>query len=230
VTGLHTWNITLKLKYIYLMKKIILSSTIAIILLFPSGKSVFGLGISLIRQDSAVGMPAMQPSYSSPFYLLINRLGGIDIVVDTAVAKNQLFNYRLSLECYNTSEKKDYLIYNYSYNLNRLVLASTFGFGFIRTRFVRLWAGPQLAFSYEFMNRSSSILNSVVYNKIGAVVGVNFHTGEETTLGFELGFRTGLGFDLNKSILQTILNAKPEPIVSIKLIFRSWDTFVPSVL
>jgi hypothetical protein len=69
-----------------------------------------------------------------------------------------------------------------------------------------------------------------MYNKIGSVIGVNFHTGEETTLAFEVGFRAGLGFDINKSIYQTILNAKPEPIASIKLIFRSWDTFVPSVL
>jgi len=212
------------------MKKIILSFLIAIILIFPSGKSVFGLGISLIRQDSVAGMPAMQPFHSSLFNQLINSLGGTDIVVDTAVAKNQLFNYRLSLECYNMTERKDYLIFNYSYSLNRLVLANTFGFGFIRTRFVRVWAGPQLTVSYEFTNRSDSILNSVVYNKIGSVVGVNFHTGEETTLAFELGFRAGLGFDVSKSIYQTILNAKPEPIASIKLIFRSWDTFAPSVL
>lgn len=212
------------------MKKIILSFIIAIILLFPSGKSAFGLGISLIRQDSAVGMPAVQQSPSSPLYQLINSLGGTDILVDTAVAKNKLFNYRISLECNNTIERKDYLFYNYSYSVNRLVIANTFGFGFVRTRFIRVWAGPQFTISYEFMNRSSSILNSTLYNKIGSVVGVNFHTGEETTLSFELGFRAGLGFAVDKSIYQTVLNAKPEPIASLKLIFRSWDTFAPSVL
>jgi hypothetical protein len=212
------------------MKKIVLSFIIAIILLFPSVKSVFGLGVGLIRQDSIAGMPTVQPSYSSLFNQLINHLSGIDIVMDTAVAKNQLFNYRLSLECSNTTERKDYLIYNFSYSLNRLVMANTFGFGFIRTRFFRVWAGPQVTVTYEFTNRSSSILNSVMYNKIGSVIGVNFHTGEETTLSFEAGFRAGMGFDLNKSIYQTILNAKPEPIASLKLIFRSWDTFVPSVL
>jgi hypothetical protein len=106
----------------------------------------------------------MQPSYSSLFYRLINRMTGTNVVMDTAVAKNQLFNHRLSLECYNTIERRDYLIYNYSYSLNRLVLANTFGFGFIRTRFVRLWAGPQLTQSFEFMNRSNTILDSVMHN------------------------------------------------------------------
>ncbi len=212
------------------MKKIITYCFVAIILLFHPAQSVLGLGISLIRQDSPSGMPAMQPSYASPFYQLINCLGGTDLVVDTAVAKNQLFNYRLSLECYNTTERRDYLIYNYTCSLNRLVLANTFGFGFIRTRYIRVWAGPQFTISYEFRNRNNSILDSVMYNKIGSVLGINFHTGEDTTLAFEVGFRAGLGFNLNKSINQIVLDAKPEPIASIKLIFRSWDTFVPTVL
>jgi hypothetical protein len=212
------------------MKNIILCISIGTILLFSAGQSVFGLGIGLIRQDSVVGMPGIQPSYPSLFYRLINRMVGIDVVMDTAVAKNRLFNYRISLECDNTIQKRDYLFCDYSYNVNRLVLANTFGFGFIRTRFVRLWAGPQFALSYEFKNTSSTISDSKMYSKIGTVVGINFHTGEDTTLSFEMGFRTGLGFDLNKSLSKTISNAKPEPIASIKLIFRSWDVFVPSVL
>ncbi len=203
---------------------------VAIVLLFQPAKSALGLGISLIRQDSVLGLPPMQQAYSSPIYHLINCLGGIDLVVDTAVAKNQLFNYRLSLECYNTIERKDYLIYNYSYSLSRVVLANTFGFGFFRSRFLRVWAGPQFTISYEFRNWNNFILNSATHSKIGSVIGVNLHTGEETTLAFEVGFRTGLGFDASKSTYQTVINAKPEPIASLKLIFRSWDSFVPTVL
>jgi hypothetical protein len=211
------------------MKNCITYIAVATILLFSAGQSVFGLGIGLIRQDSIIGMPVNQPSYSSLFNRLINRLVGTDIVVDTAVAKNRLFNFRISLECDNTIQRRDYLFYNYSYNVNRLVLANTFGFGFIRTRFVRLWAGPQFAISYEFKDMSNTISDSVMYSKIGSVVGVNFHTSEDMTLSFEVGFRTGLGFDINKSLSKTISNAKPEPIASVRLIFRSWDSFVPSV-
>lgn len=212
------------------MKNICTSFFVAVILIFHPIQAVFGLGIGVIRQNRIAGMPMIQQSDTLPLNRLFSRLGCTDIIFDTAVAKNQLFNYRLNIKCYNTIEKKDYLFYNYSYSLNRLELANTFGFGFIRTRHVRVWAGPQFTISYEFTNRNGSMLNSILYNKIGSVAGVNFHMGDETTLAFELGFRAGLGLDLDKSTHQTLLNTKPEPIASLKLIFRSWDTFVPSML
>lgn len=212
------------------MKKFITCCITALVLIAASMQSAFAIGLALTRQDLAYGMPlpVASASYSSAFNRLVDRLLGTQVIFDTAVAKDKLFNYRLNFECDTITTQKDFIFANLSYNTNRLTVANTFGFGFVRTKYLRVWAGPHIALSYEFKNRNNFIFDSLLYNKIGSVVGLNVNTGNDMTFAFEMGVRSGFGFDLKKALSSTVLGSKVEPIASVKLIFRSWDAFVPS--
>ncbi|HOT45785.1 MAG TPA: hypothetical protein PLM53_01665 [Spirochaetota bacterium] len=210
------------------MKKFITLVFAAIVLAGAPVQSVHAIGLALSRQNSSSVMPEPQISYSSVFNRLVDRIQGLAVILDTAVAKDRLFNYRFSIDCNSMMVQKDLVFANISYSINRLTVANTFGFGFIRTPFMRVWAGPQLALTYEFKNRNSAIFNPVLYNKIGSVVGVNIHAGNNMTFAVEMGLRTGFGFDMAKSPANSLVESKVEPIASVRLIFRSWDFFDPS--
>lgn len=194
----------------------------------------WSIGVSMRKKE--VPVPTLLPvplpvptiKFASPVAMLVYRLNGTDLVIDTAVAKNRIFNYRLSVECGTFTARREYLFRNVSFSVNRMTCASTFGFGLWRSRTMRIWAGPQIALSYEFSNKDSRILDTFIYNKAGGVIGINFHTGESTTVSFEVGFRAGFGYDLKKSVYNTITLSRPEPMAALKLIFRAGDTYVPS--
>ncbi len=210
------------------MKKFITLIVAAIVMATAQFCSAHALGLALSRQDNLLGMPGPQLAYSSLVNRLVDRMVGVGIFFDTAVAKDHLFNYRLNIDCNSMMTQKDLVFANISYSTNRLTVANTFGFGFIRTPLMRIWAGPQIALSYEFKNKNSTIFDSKIYNKIGSVVGMNLHAGNDMTFAIEMGFRTGFGFDIRKSLASSLVESKLEPIASVKLIFRSWDLFTPA--
>jgi hypothetical protein len=210
------------------MKKFITLLFAAIVLVGGQMQTAHAIGLALSRQDSSNGMPGPQIYYSSIFNRLVDNIQGLAIIFDTAVAKDRLFNYRLNIDCSSVMLQKDLVFANISYSVNRLTVANTFGFGFIRTPFIRVWAGPQVALTYEFKNRNSTIFNPVLYNKVGSMVGVNIHAGNNMTFVVEMGFRSGFGFDMGKSPANSLVESKVEPIASVRLIFRSWDFFDPS--
>ncbi len=209
------------------MKRYISAIILASGLIISMGQAASGMGLALNMKDDPPGLPPIpEISFASPFARLAHSLTGLEIVMDTAVAKNRLFNYRLNIECGNYLMQKDSIFSTQTYQVNRLLWANTFGFGIVRTRFLRIWAGPQIALAYEFKNRDNYIFDGVIYNTIGPVVGANLHTGENVTLSFEIGFRTGLGIDMKKSLTGIM----PEPIAAIRLIFRGSDVYVPGVM
>lgn len=209
------------------MKQNIFSIILAAVLLTVAGRPASGLGIGLSMKDDPPGMPPLpELSFSSPFAQLAYSLSGLDIVMDTAVAKDRLFNYRLTIECTNFTRWEERLFSSRSYQVNRLLWANTFGFGIIRTHLMRIWAGPQVALSYEFKNRDRAILGSAIYTTVGPVVGANLNTWENVTLGFELGFRTGLVAALERPIT----GIRPEPMASMRLIFRGGETYSPGAM
>jgi hypothetical protein len=216
------------------MKRILAYIVIAATVAALAAPEASAMGISARRKEVPVPtlLPVQLPDplikFSSPVDQLVMRLKGTSILLDTAVAKNRVFNYRMNLDCDTYTAHRDLLYKNVQYNVNRFIWSNTFGFALWRSRLVRLWAGPQVALSYEFSNKDRRVLGTYIYNRAGGVIGVNIHTGESTTMSFEIGFRAGFGYDLNKSVFNTITLSRPEPTAAIKLIFRAWDTYVPS--
>lgn len=113
---------------------------------------------------------------------------GFGFVLDTAVLKDTLFNYRLDVGF----ERFDADLGGTSVTAELVGIAadSSFGFGVLRTENVRLWVGPRVrvaAYGGDF-NNDSSIDIALVEFGAGGVFGANFKVGPTVVLGVETGF------------------------------------------
>jgi len=113
---------------------------------------------------------------------------GYGFVLDTAVAKNKLFNYRLNLGMEEFTHKKGDS--NTEYEFDSFVIDNTFGFAVFKNKLVRLWLGPQIRVSFsdgELKNSDRDI--SLFGFGIGPVFGANFNLGKVFTPAVTIGYR-----------------------------------------
>ena len=109
---------------------------------------------------------------------------GFGFILDTAVAKDKLFNYRLGVGM----EKKEYEIDDGpTLKVDNFVMDNDFGFGVYRSPNFRLWLGPELKISYG-TESVDGLDYSVVSIGVGPVVGLNYNIGERLTLGVKSGY------------------------------------------
>lgn len=112
-----------------------------------------------------------------------SRHQGFEFVLDTAVARNTVFNYRLNLG-YEKFESKDMDL-----EMDSITVDNTFGFAVLRTKVIRLWLGPQLRFSYSHDDDSDDLEIDLLGFGIGPVIGVNLNFSELVTPSFTVGYR-----------------------------------------
>lgn len=82
---------------------------------------------------------------------------GGGIVLDTAVARDTLFGYRIKIgySQYNVTKKENAQIYSKDkYHMHRFNMGNTFGFGVVRNETVRFWLGPRINFNYLYYSYS----------------------------------------------------------------------------
>ncbi|MDT8318386.1 MAG: hypothetical protein RQ824_10435, partial [bacterium] len=112
--------------------------------------------------------------------------GGLGFILDTTVAKNSLFNYRFNIG----SEAVEYDIDGGgSFETKGWFMAHDFGFGIIKKKNLRLWAGPELRLSYsqgELENNNNIKLYMATIG-IGPVVGLNLNFRKNITLALKVG-------------------------------------------
>jgi len=118
---------------------------------------------------------------------------GFGLLLDTAVAKDTLFNYRLQLGIASGSISIDGAKYIKSIFMTDYHMYHSFGFGIVRTDGLRLWIGPQLGLgqargSYSYAGKSG-MKYIETFASIGAVLGLNAHVSERVSLGFTGGAR-----------------------------------------
>lgn len=142
-----------------------------------------------------------------------NRLGinysiGCGLVYDTAVASNDTFNYRLNAG-YENNVASGYPFFTDT-SMHRVTLSNTFGFALFKNKYVRVWMGPQVELACRFAERSyftnegsliglvyTGTMGHIKYSTgelgIGCILGINVHTGDLFTLGFEVGLNGNFG-------------------------------------
>ena len=112
-----------------------------------------------------------------------HRGRAIGFVLDTNVAKNALFNYRLNVAL-------DTIDFGHGLELDGCVMDHTFGFGVLRNKYVRLWIGPQINLAYY--EKHDFDLFGI---GIGPAMGVNIHAGDfisfTVTSGYKYNFLFG---------------------------------------
>ncbi len=199
------------------------------IIFLAAWSSASAIGIGLVVKDTSNGTQSDRLSFlSSPIAFLFNRLAGTDLTLDTALAEDKLFNYRLGIDCDTLYSESHNMFFNSPYYVNRFTCTNTFGFGLIRKNFVRIWIGPQVASSYEFRYHNKYVSDAALYNKFGAVAGINIHANAAITLSLEMGFRAPINIDLTGSGVTAYANNKIEPILGFKIMFGSFDSFLHS--
>jgi hypothetical protein len=189
------------------------------VVLFATGAMAFGIGGYMtfgggnakfdINQYELFSTESMRNSHNL-------AIGG-GLILDTNLAYDRIFNYRLKLGGEQNSVEREAEI-----KMTRLSMDHVFGFGVVRTRSVRLWFGPQIGLSYSWGNRREvkryfgfspisfewqainlgmysplffmedilrDKINKIEYGGIdvGLVVGLNINIGETVTIGPEIG-------------------------------------------
>lgn len=113
---------------------------------------------------------------------------GFGFVLDTAVAKNRVFNYRLGLGF----EQKNYEDEaGATLEIDNFVIENDFGFGIVRTPKIRLWIGPELKIAAGSGHVDTDVNEEVDYDVVsvgvGPVLGLNVHVGKVVSIGFKTG-------------------------------------------
>ena len=145
---------------------------------------------------------------------------GFGFLLDTAVAKNRIFNYRLQIG-YEASEYDIDSVFNqetgtdispiisdFKVDIDQIVFDNTFGFGIVRRQNFRLWIGPQIRIGYmtgdgqvtDILGTTLQLnFEGVVYG-FAPVIGGNFNFNNNLSIGIDLGYRlSGMAGNIEKS-------------------------------
>jgi hypothetical protein len=133
---------------------------------------------------------------------------GGGFILDTAVAKDKVFNYRLQLGFERGKFEFDSVrdedldidisdnVENFELDVNQYILDNTFGFGIVRTEFFRLWLGPQIRLGFMDGDGSGTYTGEKYkYDIYGGILGIapviggNFNLRNNLTFGVDLGYR-----------------------------------------
>lgn len=215
------------------MKRILTINYLAVFFLcsfFLADAMAAGIGFNLTGGGASTEWEVEQDF--SPYYEYDRDVdvarGGIGLIFDTTVAKNRLFNYRLNIG----SEAVEYDIDGGgTFETTGWFMSHDFGFGLIRKKNLRLWAGPEVRLSYsegELENDSSTELHMATFG-IGPVVGLNLNFGKKLTLALKVGALSmgGGGYieDKTSGLEWDITEEGSYSFVNVGLIFRLGDNY-----
>ena len=138
-------------------------------------------------------------------------LFGGGLVVDTCLAQDKLFNYRLHLGYdYIAMDLKSRSAGIYEAKFNRINIFNNFGFGIVRNKLLRFWIGPQLGLRCQFGDISGkenplataiklSNLQNFAFIAMMSSSTLLINTGITKNIvmtGLSLGLATGLNLNL----------------------------------
>ncbi len=170
----------------------------SLFLTIPAGAFAAGLGVygsfDLGQAHfTDKGPNILTGDYFYKTYLVRQERSDFGLVVDSTVAKDSLFNYRLNLgagfgQVGVRKTRRDLVDLtisksSYVFKIVDFQMLHSFGFGIVRTPVFRLWLGPQFGLGYADHKYGE------VYFKLGPILGFNFNIGEVVTIIFDLGFR-----------------------------------------
>lgn len=111
-------------------------------------------------------------------------------VVDTAVAKNRLFNYRFTLSKETHRVRHDGL----GLKMRGLSYIHDFAYSVYRNEKLRVWLGPRIKISvFDDLQQTQSPSSNSTFGEVegfgfGPVVGVNLHLDQWASLALSAGF------------------------------------------
>ena len=118
--------------------------------------------------------------------------GGFGFVLDTRVASDGLFNYRLNVG-YEIVGYDDTTANSLDTTFLRFSIDNTFGFAVFKNEKVRVYLGPQVRLAYMIASETTASEGDLGILALGIglapVAGVNVHLNDKVSLSFETGYR-----------------------------------------
>jgi hypothetical protein len=150
--------------------------------------------------------------------------------LDTAVAKNKLFNYRMNLNYERAIIDLDFNGLKLSdIKSNGLAMDHIFGFGIVRNRSMRLWLGPAVRIAVSGV--SQGLVNAIQGDVgVGAIAGLNIHLGDVATAGVTVGYQyNGSFIGLDAGVVDTAVTGGLHRVsAGVVILFRgSGDRYEP---
>lgn len=241
-----------------MFKQLSLLFSILFFLFFTTSNSYsIGLGFNIpLSSGSASYDISNGPSWDADHTGL-----GLGFTMDTRLAENKIFNYRLNFAYHNMQSDADNakaffnnnnsINFGYNQSIHKIMFDNTFGFGFLRTNFMRMWAGPQFRLGFAigsgdadcYYCPSTDKLNINSYNYglgLAPVLGLNFNLGSVVSLCADMGYRWSIiggyaefdfiesswGSSMVSTHTEPILSFENEFFVNLSLIFRINDNFI----
>jgi hypothetical protein len=220
------------------LKLVLFSAVISVcVLLFSSSLMAFGLGLYgtaskgstdwvYTNPDTNVESPKMESDVSKV---------GLGFTLDSALAFDQLFNYRLHVGYSKIKIGREEPLFDIKGNEYHLY--NSFGFGVFRSEVVRLWLGPQLGFGFINAKYDTNNMDTnkffTFYYSYGIIAGINFNIGDISTLAVDGGYRfnrhTGKSSIVYKGSSteydRDVTGKGKEAFIDISFMFRMGDTF-----
>ncbi|HEY6000653.1 MAG TPA: hypothetical protein VI078_15305 [bacterium] len=155
-----------------------LLALVTVSLCLPTAARAVGIGVGVDVKGGTLSLDEPDEDYDF-------KATGLNFVLDTNVAADRIFNYRLALG-YERETVEDGQG-NRDLKIDRMVMTNTFGFGVVRTAPFRLWIGPQISLAYGYDSDFNGDFQDFGIG-IGPALGVNFNLGPVVTLGLEAGY------------------------------------------
>jgi hypothetical protein len=220
-------------------RSIIFSSVIALSLLFMSSSLfAFGLGIYGTAAKGSTDWVYTNPdtNIESPTIGSDVTKRGLGFTLDTALAFDSLFNYRLQIGFtkIKIDREQNYL----DIKGNEYHLYNNFGFGVFRSEVIRLWLGPQIGFGFIKAEYDSNTMETnkfwTIYYAYGIIVGININIGDVATIALDGGYRWNRHAGNSTIVYKSSPNTKydrdvtgkgKEAFIDVSFMFRMGDTF-----
>lgn len=147
----------------------------------------------------------------------------IGFVLDTNVAKDSVFNYRLNVSL-------DKMDIDDGPSIDGFVMDHTFGFGVLRNKYVRLWIGPQINLSYyqEDYDRGNYYDDDDDdFDKFGIgfgpAMGINIHAGDIISFTITSGYKFNFIFGSNYG--EDYTGTEGQFYINFGMLFRINDAY-----
>jgi len=151
----------------------------------------YGAYFEYARGIGQIDLPTVTVPFNEASFDRDSNLYGVGFALDTNVAGDKLFNYRMNIGYeYTSSEILGAGPNTSNGTSNGLNLNNMFGFGVYRGQRARVWLGPSLRLSADFLSGAFPGNDSVDLGVGGGLaLGVNLHTGDVGSAALTFGYQ-----------------------------------------
>jgi len=118
---------------------------------------------------------------------------GFGFVLDTAVAKNSLFNYQLNFVFDKWESSDPTGAGPNTVDVDMFVFNNSFGFGIVRTEGFRFWFGPEIRVGWGDGAWGANDFDMVGFG-VGWAAGFNFHVSDGLSLALKIGQQSSMHY------------------------------------